>query len=1089
MNIKALIATSFAIPLLSASFVQADDTEIYGAGGLGSSQGSQPNIMFIMDTSQSMTAAAPKPAPYDPNTTYPRDYNRFGSFDPDRFYLKENGYYSFYYEDGIPLSALSTVNSTDCEDTISEFNTKGFSQGKFSHLLRNGKWDRDLNDGSNLAVRCDTGKSDWIYSGNYLNYQNTRESSDKTQFDVVKTVLNDILDVVDGVNFGLMRFDTRSDGGMIDVPVKDIDETRPLIKSKLDAYTMKGGTPLTETLTEAVRYFRGSRWNYGYYSSPNRSVSSSVENNIINKNSNYISPITESCQKNHIILLTDGQPSNDTGQNTVIQNLIKDMTLPEQLDKDCTGSGNCLDEFSYWLNQMDHSDKPGLQNITLHTIGGFGITSGVELLQSSATMGGGNYYTADDGDQISDALVTIFDKILSQNTTFTAPAVSVNAFNSSEHRDELYYALFRPENGPKWQGNLKRYRIRQDGVIVDKDDDPAIDVSTGFFSSEASDFWNTLEEPDGKNVELGGFANLLDASQRSVYSETSTGDLAPFENVATSITLNVNTTTEEEKLKKWVLGYDVDNTNPISDYRYSIGDPLHSEPVVVTYGGTKDNPDATIFFGSNEGFLHAVDTDTGKEQFAFLPTDLHKNQDIYYENTIKADDRPYGIDGHVTSWLYDINNNNVAYDENGVLDTGEHVYVYAGMRRGGRNYYALDVTDRNNPELLFKIEGGTGDFQTLGQTWSKMTIAKVKYNGAERFVAFFTGGYDTNQDSNTTREDDVLGNAVYMVDAKTGERLWWASDSGADLNIPDMRNSIPASLSVIDINSDGLVDYLYAADTGGRIFRIDLNIANNGATDFAEGGMIAQVGGSAESNNQRFYYRPSVALVENKSTGNYLTIAIGTGHRAGPVSTTAVNNRFYVIKDRSPYAAPATYQVKTEESASKVTLSTNESPDPLKIYNASALMTQGETALSDDMRKIMREGGGWYVELTNTAEKVLSPALTFAGAVLFNTYSPEGGYTNNCGANTGTSRSYVLDQRMAMSVIDLNNDGSVDASDSTLVLKHSGIAPRPVIVYRKDGGKSITVGTETINDDRFGDDSECGINNCNVTPNYWRQNN
>ena len=49
-------------------------------------------------------------------------------------------------------------------------------------------------------------------------------------------------------------------------------------------------------------------------------------------------------------------------------------------------------------------------------------------------------------------------------------------------------------------------------------------------------------------------------------------------------------------------------------------------------------------------------------------------------------------------------------------DSGDHVYLYTGMRRGGSNYYALDVTDRNNPELLWTIQGGSGDFAELGQS-------------------------------------------------------------------------------------------------------------------------------------------------------------------------------------------------------------------------------------------------------------------------------------------------------------------------------------------------------------------------------------
>ena len=60
----------------------------------------------------------------------------------------------------------------------------------------------------------------------------------------------------------------------------------------------------------------------------------------------------------------------------------------------------------------------------------------------------------------------------------------------------------------------------------------------------------------------------------------------------------------------WIRGMDVDDSNgngDTTDNRFHIGDPLHSKPVIVNYGGDADNPDSVVFFGTNEGYLHAVD--------------------------------------------------------------------------------------------------------------------------------------------------------------------------------------------------------------------------------------------------------------------------------------------------------------------------------------------------------------------------------------------------------------------------------------------------------------------------------------------------
>lgn len=1079
----------------------ADDTEIYGASEIDEDQRVNSNVMFVMDTSGSMgTNVTITQVPYNNSTDYPGSYR-----DSDFYYSLNHN-----QNDGINISsALQSSESTDCADVLNTLNTEGRVLANLSQY-RGNWWNagwRSLQRGNDGPVRCDYGNAYWIYSGNYMNWEsdpnNTTVSS---RLAVVVDVVKNLTLSLNNINLGLMRFDQNSDGGMVDVPITSIDTSGPLIRSEISTYTAQGGTPLEETFYEAVRYYQGADWVYGDNSQPNSSVASSRTGD------KYTSPITATCQKNHIILLTDGDPSNDTSANSKIRTLVNNMTLPSGLSDSCSGNGQCMDELAYYIRNTDQAPNTliGDQPITTYTIGGFGDITGVDLLKRTAKYGGGKYFPANDTQGLTIALESIFLDILATDSTFTAPAVSVNAFNSSEHRDELFYALFRPDDNSKWDGNLKKYRLTEDGLVYDKNNTPAISNATGFFNDAAKDFWNSTDDSDGKNVTLGGVANLLIPANRNLYSDHN-NNLVPFETAATSTTLDMDAHTEEEvlKLKNWVLGFDVDDEdgdNSSTDSRNSVGDPLHSEPVVVTYGGTEERPDSTIYFATNEGFIHAISTETGTEQFAFLPTELHQTQKIFYENTTAAGDRPYGVDGPITTWFYDKNQNNVLHQSGTTtVEDNEHVYIYAGMRRGGRSYYGLDVTDRSNPRLLFKIEGGvTSGFEKLGQTWSKMTPAKVMFNGAERFVLFFAGGYDTNQDGNDTAEPDTTGNAVYMVDATTGTLLWSASNSGANLNITEMVNSMPASLSVVDITGEGNADYLFAADTGGRIFRFDIKQNNNGKDDFARGGMIASISGDDAANNRRFYNKPNVALVKDKQYGDHLTIAIGSGHRAHPIYNKTVVDRFYVIKDTNPYSAPTTYTAITEAPSTKTSLSDGENPNPALLYNATALMKQGETAFTTSMQQLMNNGGGWYVILPNTGEKVLSESTTFAGAIIFTTFAPSSGTAVGCGPDTGQSRTYALNQVNAMSVIDLDGDGDLDANDSSITLAQSGIAPRPVVIYRPGGGKTIAVGTETIDDDRFNEtppdpdceakgtcptkEQKCTEGNCYVIPQYWRQN-
>jgi type IV pilus assembly protein PilY1 len=1091
---------SFAILSLSAL---ADDTEIYGTGGSGTRINS--NVMFIMDTSGSMDGEVTTAlAPYMPGTVYT------GTYITTDIYKTDNG----SADSGHIASTLTHADSTDCANSVSSLATQGKVQGTFKQYRRKnsggGKlaW-RGLRSGNDGHIRCDEGNFYWLYTGNYLNWLNDASNlTTSTRLEVVVDVVKGLTRSLTNINLGLMRFDgvRYSEGGMVDVPVSDITSSGLLIRNKLGAYDHDGYTPLTETMYEAGLYYRGENVAYGIDSSPNPSVASSRKTLDTTK---YKTPITDACQKNHIILLTDGDATEDKGANDRIKSLISGMTLPAGLHSACVAagsaeSGDCLDEYAYWLKNTDHNpDIDGVQDISTYTIGGFELDAGVDTLTRAAEWGGGRYYPADNTAQLIDALDEIFLDILATDSTFTAPAVSVNAFNASEHRDELFYALFRPDDKIRWSGNLKKYKLTNAGIVIgDRSESPAVDVATGFFGTGIFDFWNTSDTPDGPDVQLGGFANKLPVTiGRSIYSNNNAGNLVSFASIASKATFNMEAATDSDfnSTLAWAQGTDIldeDRDLDFTDSRHAIGDPLHSEPVVITYGGSDTNPDSTLYFGTNEGVLHAIDTATGEEEFAFIPQELHSIQNEYFENTRTADDKPYGMDGPITSWFKDVNKDNLLYDTSDALNPGEHVYLYAGMRRGGNSYYALDVTNRSAPSLLFSITGGiTPGFDKLGQSWSKMTIAKVMFNDVSRFVLLFTGGYDTNQDTNTSREDDTVGNAIYMVDATTGELLWSASRTGSDTDISEMKNSIPASISAVDITGDGHVNYFFAADTGGRIFRFDINPVNTGAGDFARGGVIAQVGDTSSAGNLRFYNKPNISLVKDKELGDYLTIAIGSGYRAHPLDKTAAD-RFYVIRDFNPYNKPASYYKKTEANSSKTWLAENERPDRGLIYNAtSAMALSSPDNLATGLRSIITIGGGWYVEMA-AGEKVLGEAITFKGAVIFSSFTPSGG-GGGCGADLGVSRLYALSQQFGTPALDLD-----DGASQRLV--HSGIAPRPVIIYREGGAKTIAIGTETIDDERFEENKEecvegeecavddnitqCESGNCYVTPVYWRQN-
>ena len=624
-----------------------------------------------------------------------------------------------------------------------------------------------------------------------------------------------------------------------------------------------------------------------------------------------------------------------------------------------------------------------------------------------------------------------------------APAVTINSFNRLTHLDQLYFALFRPDVDPNWRGNLKRFRLLGNpGRIVDQKGVLAVDDETGFFYDSAHSYWgDTSGQPDGGNVTLGGALDQLPAaSQRKVYTNlagsnlTAAGNSVIATNTAiTNAKLGLPDTTDAATRKKvidWARGFDVNDENAdgnTTDTRNAIGDPLHSEPVLVTYGGDENSPKITVFVGTNEGFIHAIDGPTGVEQFAFIPDELLPNLSTLQRNLGTWATRPYGMDGPLVA-----------------LQSGAKVLIVAGMRRGGRSYYALDVSNVSSPKVEWSIRGGqSSGFSELGQTWSRPIATKVKWGGGVENVLIFGGGYDTNQDqAGTTQLEDGQGRALYMVRQSDGKLLWSAGHpaSGAFLSVSEMEASVPGDPGVVDLDNDGLSDRIYIADTNANVFRFDINPENTGVANFATGGLFAALGEDGDpSQNRRIYNAPDVALVFPEDAQPVLAISLGSGYRAHPLDTT-VEDRFHVLFDKD--VRP------TEEGFPGVDFEPID--DPLvDLFDATSnRLGSSDTTVRDAAREELLKSRGAYINLRQ-GEKVLTTSRTIDNSVIFATFQPgETRAASSCAAGEGVSRLYVLDVIGLTPSADLNESGGVlTTGDRDKELAIGGIPPNPVILF------------------------------------------
>jgi type IV pilus assembly protein PilY1 len=894
------------------------------------------------------------------------------------------------------------------------------------------------------------------------------------------------------INVGLMRFNKNNnndDGGTIVDAVQSIDTNTDFI-TKLNNLEASGATPLSEVMYEAYLYFKGSPIDEGFTCTDDDDCTDSAAR----AGNNYISPIIDSCQKHNIVLLTDGEPTDDGDRDTQIK-AAAGVTSCGSVG----GQGKCLDEIAKALSSNDLSSTvPTDQIVKTYTIG---LEIDLPILQDTADEGKGRYYTADNAAALENAFRAILQQILADASSFAAPAVSVNAFNELKNRNEIYYAVFEPARTPRWQGNIKKYKLSANGTIKDALGANAISPVTGFFKDGAQSIWSA--GTDGKDVAKGGAASKLTAS-RNVYTGFVGADnnipvklsTANFSDIA-PVAIGAATDEQRDDFLNWLLGSDVFNNNEDGDSAQFLSDPLHSRPVVITYKGTPETgPKDVLFFASNLGSLHAVDPadDQGTELWAHLPAQ-HQNNIKNYITAPFSNQHTYGLDGEITVITTEAEGSDSTDFE---LDS---VQLYIGERRGGSRYYGFDVSNAlidqqitlddsydtpfkklwtitgaiesltqnfDGPANIARPESADSGFRDLGQTWSKMEPAKLKSSTGTHNVLIFSGGYDPRHDDSTyaaTATAADYGNAIYIIDALTGNLLYSIGnnndDDDNDTNTASSRtdqhkkplpmiDSIVASPKIIDVDGDGFADIIFAIDIMGHIWRIDINADQSMAgASYVTAGMIADlssatsIAASAETLTEselltygprRFYNSVDVSRSNSSSGSDHLNLVVGSGYRASPSLIETLNNRLYILFDEYPEKR----ELGSALEANRYNYF-NETVGGANVIRAITAADLKLTSTANPESKLSAPYG-FYRQLS-VGEKTLQKSTTFNNVVSFSTFrTSPAQVANNCGGGLGSGAVYALDLNTgASALVDRNETnsqaqytGTVDADGNAL---------------------------------------------------------
>ena len=812
----------------------------------------------------------------------------------------------------------------------------------------------------------------------------------------------------------------------------------------------------------------------GYYDSPSSHV------------------VSYYCQKNFVIVVSPGVSSTDTHPaNQYLPTTLEDFdgddggigegnikadATTHSIPKNINGS-TWLDDVAHYMYTHDMVGyQTGFQNVITYTVGFMGDLANSLFLINTSNNGNGNpnlydtnhpdygkfHFAAESPDELSSVLLEAVNTILSQNMTYTSPVVPVTKTMSG---NKIYLAFFKPLEGNFWEGNIVKLGLNDDLEVIGSNSLPAT-WPNGAMRDDAQYYWSTRDWADISAANyiangsrdiytyLGGNKTLaLDGTN---YFSTANGDLTP------AVLGNPSHTTAE--IINYIRGADVfdedANLDTTENREVITGDVLHSQPLVVHYLYPDDRLISMVFFGSNDGMLHAVldsvDPDIndlsdvvthyGTEAWAFIsPDHLPRLKDV-----VEGASHQYFVDSSPQAYFHDVNGNgimeeNIDSDGDGDVDDDDkdRVIIVCGQRKGGTSYFALDVTDPVSPVFLWRISADSAFspdvvISDLGESWSEPQFGRVKTSDADTTgttVFFIGGGFSSNNSA---------GAAVLAINLFTGAVVKKFYNDGVDN--ADMNYSIPGTLSIIDENNNGFVDKIYAGDLGGQLWRIgqfdqdaggtalvfplsDENINSwNGHVLFRAPTFVY----NSVTTPRKFYYPPSVTLERG-----YDLVLIGTGDRDLACANDTAADRIYSMKDNHAYVT------LTETDLVDVT-------DPLAL--TPNLDNPGDVDTNS------AEDKGWYIRLVTSGgaeigEKSLAKGTVFYKVLYMTTFVPS---TDPC-LPGGEATVYAMNYKTGAAVLSFGGAGLVRAA-----MVGGGIPSNPVPVITSKGQKLLVSVGSTI---------------------------
>jgi type IV pilus assembly protein PilY1 len=750
-------------------------------------------------------------------------------------------------------------------------------------------------------------------------------------------------------------------------------------------------TPTTGTLNSAKVYFSGSA-----------------------------SPIAYACQQNFVMLVTDGLPTGKTNgamystaerTNTCDWSTVTNSCTTGSFGDAANDAINAVTALRATPNAIPSTNNDGSGSVTgkydvqiyvvalASTLGS--NAQNMAVMNAMAYAGGGlpTALLATDAVSFRNAMTNITDGVTAK--VGSAAAVSVANAHVTSSDNASYVTTY---NSGTWTGDLNAY---------------AINLTTG--SPTTTSLWTAGSARDQLDL-------LAPATRMIATSTDAAGSSGGIQFQPTTATTTTKLSAAQQTLLNTppsgadgaaVLAYLRGDRSgeTAGTYRvrvHLLGDTVNAEPAVVvapganyadagyqgsssTFKETNASRTRMVYQGANDGMLHAFKAATGTEAWSYVP-----NLVMASLNNLSSKagfSHKYNVDGTPVSGDVDFKNTNGATGSG----TDWRTILIGGLGKGGRGYYALDVTNpdaANEAAVASKVlwefpnsvtntaQRNTATLNS-GYSFGKPIIVKTKAAG---WVVLVTSGYNNGTNAGDSGGDG-LGH-LFVVNPRTGDLIKDIPTTGCSTTPTSNPCGLAQIAAYVDNTSvDNTTDFVYGGDLMGNVWRFDLSGSSKSSWAVSKFAVLKDAGGATQPIT-------TTPLLANITIGGTATrfVYVGTGQYLGD-------------SDVPASTSPNSHATQTQTMYGLVDDTISTLSDPLRpnlqVQTPTTVASTPPTRTVTSNTVDFTTKKGWYLDLPDTGERANTDPALAAGILTFTSNIP----SSTICVPGGSSWEYFLDYK------------------------------------------------------------------------------